>query len=86
MRAAQIKALEGPEAVEVVELPDPTPGKGQVVIEVEAAGLNFPDLLMTRGLYQLKPPLPFPPGGEVAGTVVAAGEGRSLAAATGSWR
>ena len=75
MRAAYIKAFEGPEAVEVVELPDPAPGKGQVVVRVEAAGLNFPDLLMTRGLYQLKPPLPFAPGGEVAGTVVAAGEG-----------
>ncbi|MEX1363513.1 MAG: NADPH:quinone oxidoreductase family protein [Nannocystaceae bacterium] len=78
MRAAHITALEGPEAIEVVELPDPTPTKGQVVIAVEAAGLNFPDLLMTRGRYQIQPRLPFAPGGEVAGTVVAAGQGAGL--------
>lgn len=79
MRAAHITALEGPSAIEVVELPDPTPSKGQVVIAVESAGLNFPDLLMTRGLYQFKPGLPFSPGGEIAGTVTAVGEGVSLA-------
>lgn len=75
MRAAHITALEGPDAIEVVELPDPVPAKGQVVVAVESAGLNFPDLLMTRGLYQLQPRLPFAPGGEIAGTVVAVGEG-----------
>ncbi|MFK7987479.1 MAG: NADPH:quinone oxidoreductase family protein [Sandaracinaceae bacterium] len=79
MRAAHITALEGPSAIDVVELPDPTPSKGQVVIAVESAGLNFPDLLMTRGLYQFKPGLPFSPGGEIAGTVTAVGEGVSLA-------
>ncbi|MCX4242461.1 NADPH:quinone oxidoreductase family protein [Paraliomyxa miuraensis] len=73
MRAAHITALEGPDAIEVVELPDPTPAKGQVVVAVESAGLNFPDLLMTRGLYQMRPRVPFAPGGEIAGTVVAAG-------------
>ena len=78
MRAALIEKLEGPRAIEVKELPDPTPKKGQVVIHVESAGLNFPDLLMTRGLYQFKPPTPFSVGGEVAGTVVAVGEGVSL--------
>jgi NADPH2:quinone reductase len=75
MRAAHITALEGPAAIEVVELPDPTPAKGQVVVAVESAGLNFPDLLMTRGRYQLQPRLPFAPGGEIAGTVVAVGAG-----------
>lgn len=78
MRAAHITALDGPQSIEVAELPDPTPGKGQVVVSVESAGLNFPDLLMTRGLYQMKPPLPFAPGGEVAGTVVAKGEGAAF--------
>ena len=73
MRAAHVTALDGPDAIQVVELPDPEPGKGQVVIAVESAGLNFPDLLLTRGRYQLKPPLPFAPGGEVAGTISAAG-------------
>ncbi len=75
MRAAMITALEGPDAIEVRELPDPTPKKGQVRIRVAAAGVNFPDLLMSRGLYQLRPPLPFAPGGEVAGEIDAVGEG-----------
>jgi NADPH2:quinone reductase len=79
MRAFQIAALDGPDALEPVERPDPepshfmSPGSG-VVIDVQAAGVSFPDLLMSRGLYQMKPELPFVPGGEVAGTVVS-GEG-----------
>ncbi|MCB9635454.1 MAG: NADPH:quinone oxidoreductase family protein [Sandaracinus sp.] len=75
MRAARITALEGPDAIEVHELPDPEPRKGQLVIEVKSAGVNFPDLLMSRGLYQIRPPLPFPAGGEIAGVVRAVGEG-----------
>lgn len=75
MRAALITELTGPDGIEVRELPDPEPGRGEVRIRVEAAGVNFPDLLMSRGLYQVKPPLPFPPGGEVAGTIDAIGEG-----------
>lgn len=75
MRAAHITSLEGPSAIRLAELPDPVPGKRQVVVQVESAGLNFPDLLMTRGLYQMKPALPFSAGGELAGTVSAAGEG-----------
>ncbi|MBX3249340.1 MAG: NADPH:quinone oxidoreductase family protein [Myxococcales bacterium] len=75
MRAACITQLEGPDAIEVLDLPDPTPRKGQVVVAVEHAGLNFPDLLMSRGLYQIRPPLPFAPGGEIAGRVAALGEG-----------
>src|SRR6478736_2607905 len=79
MRAFQISSLDGPDALELVERPDPepshfmSPGAG-VVIDVRAAGVSFPDLLMSRGLYQMKPELPFVPGGEVAGTVVS-GEG-----------
>lgn len=75
MRAVQITKLEGPEAVEVVELPEPQPSEGQYLIEVHAAGLAFPDLLMTRGAYQMKPGLPFVPGSEVAGIVRAAPSG-----------
>jgi len=73
MRAALITDLTGPEAIVVREQPDPEPAAGQVRIRVEAAGVNFPDLLMSRGEYQLRPPLPFSPGGEVAGVVDAVG-------------
>jgi NADPH:quinone reductase len=82
MRAYQISSLDGPDALELVERPDPesshfmSPGAG-VVIDVRAVGISFPDLLQSRGLYQMKPELPFVPGGEVAGTVVSASEGFS---------
>lgn len=59
------------------ELPDPQPGVGEVVIEVKAIGCNFFDILMVQGKYQVKPPLPFSPGGEVAGVVCAVGPGVS---------
>ncbi|UYV37087.1 NADPH:quinone oxidoreductase family protein [Rhodobacteraceae bacterium D3-12] len=59
----------------VGELPDPEPGKGQIVIDIEASGVNYPDGLLVQGLYQLKPPTPFTPGMEVAGVVAAVGEG-----------
>ncbi len=57
------------------ELPTPDPGPGEVLVEVRAAAVNFPDLLMTRGEYQHKPPLPFIPGLEMAGVVAKVGEG-----------
>ena len=56
-------------------LPLPRPGPGQVLIRAGAAALNFPDLLMIEGKYQVKPELPFVPGRDVAGTIVAVGEG-----------
>jgi NADPH2:quinone reductase len=75
MRAIQIVDLTGPDsALKPVELPDPepshllTPGSG-VVVDVHAAGVSFPEVLQTRGEYQVKPPLPFVPGSEVAGIV-----------------
>src|ERR1700712_2767378 len=64
-----------PEEMELRDLPSPTPGKGQVLLTVKACGVNFPDVLMLADKYQFKPPLPFPPGGEVAGVVKALGEG-----------
>ena len=79
MRAVQIVSLDGPSAVEVVDVPQPEPGSDQVLIRVRAAGVSFPELLQTRGLYQLQPPLPFVPGSEVAGEVVSAPEGSGLA-------
>ena len=69
MRAALITALTGPDAVEVRDVPDPVPQPGQVVVDVEFAGVVFPDVLQTRGEYQLRPELPFTPGWEVAGVV-----------------
>ncbi len=69
MRAVQITRLDGPSAVEVGQVPEPAPADGQVLIEVAAAGLAFPDVLLTRGRYQLKPEPPFVPGSEVAGVV-----------------
>jgi NADPH:quinone reductase len=75
MRAVQIVEESGPDSgLALVELPEPepshmlTPGAG-VVVEVHAAGVSFPELLQTRGQYQMKPPLPFVPGSEVAGIV-----------------
>lgn len=70
MKAAQVSELAGPTAVSVVEVDSPTPGPEQVLVEVHAAGVSFPDLLMTKGEYQLQPEVPFIPGCEVAGVVV----------------
>jgi NADPH2:quinone reductase len=84
MRALQITELTGPEsALELVDLAEPepshmlTPGSG-VVVDVRAAGVSFPEVLQTRGEYQLKPPLPFVPGSEVAGIVRSAPEGAAV--------
>ena len=65
----------GVEALTWTELPTPTPKAGEVLIEIKAASLNFPDLLIVQNKYQMKPPLPFVPGSEYAGVVAAVGEG-----------
>jgi NADPH2:quinone reductase len=75
MRAVQIVTLDGPAAVRVVDLPDPEPTEDQVLVEVHAAGVTFPEVLQSRGLYQYKPELPFVPGAEVAGVVRSAPDG-----------
>ncbi len=67
----------GVSALQWKELPTPTPGAGQVLIEIKAASLNFPDLLIVQNKYQFKPPLPFVPGAEYAGVIQAVGEGVS---------
>ncbi|MEO0441946.1 MAG: NADPH:quinone oxidoreductase family protein [Pseudomonadota bacterium] len=72
-RAAVCTALTGPDSLEIRELDAVTPGSGEVSIAVKAAGLNFPDLLMTYGKYQFRPDPPFVPGLEVAGDIVAIG-------------
>jgi NADPH2:quinone reductase len=73
VRAVQVTTLDGPAAVRVVDLPEPD-ASGKVLLDVHVAGVNFPDVLMSRGQYQMKPELPFVPGSEVAGVVVS-GEG-----------
>jgi len=79
MRALQLERTEGPEGLVQVDLPEPEAGD-QVLIDVVAAGVSFPDLLLTRGQYQVKPPLPFIPGVEVAGVVRSAPAGASVKA------
>ncbi|QKV53863.1 NADPH:quinone oxidoreductase family protein [Comamonas antarctica] len=65
----------GVDALEWTELPTPEPKAGEVLVEIKAASLNFPDLLIVQNKYQMKPPLPFVPGSEYAGVVRAVGEG-----------
>jgi len=65
----------GVDALSWKELPTPNPKAGEVLIEIKAASLNFPDLLIVQNKYQMKPPLPFVPGSEYAGVVAAVGEG-----------
>ncbi len=78
MRAVRCHQLTGPDSLQVDELPDPAVGAGEVLLDVRAAGVNFPDVLITQGKYQFKPPPPFSPGGEVAGVVLAVGSGVTL--------
>lgn len=75
MHAWLCETLDGADALQWRELPTPEPQPGEVRIAVRAASLNFPDLLIVRGQYQFKPPLPFVPGSEFAGVVDAVGAG-----------
>lgn len=74
MRAIQQLRLEGPDGTELVDLPDPTPAESEVLVRVAYGALNFPDVLLSHGKYQFKPPPPFTLGGEFAGVVEAVGE------------
>ncbi|TXC72826.1 NADPH:quinone oxidoreductase family protein [Sphingomonas ginsenosidivorax] len=69
------KVSGGPETLELSELPDPKAGPGQVVVAVRACAINYPDVLIIEDKYQFKPPRPFAPGGEIAGTIAELGEG-----------
>lgn len=83
MRAAQVTRLDGPTAVEINDVPEPTeegPFGPQVLVEVHAVGISFPDLLLSKGEYQLKPELPFTLGVDFAGVVRSAPEGSGFGA------
>lgn len=75
MRAVVCRSYGAPEDLVVDELADPVPGPGQLVVRVHAAAVNFPDVLLIAGRYQVKIPVPFVPGSELAGEVVAVGAG-----------
>ena len=75
MKAVVCRTYGPPETLAVEDVPPPVAGPGEVVIDVKAASVNFPDVLIIENKYQLKPPLPFSPGSELAGTIAAVGPG-----------
>ena len=75
MKAIVSQSPGGPDTLTMIDLPEPQPGKGEVRIRVEAASVNFPDLLIIEDKYQYKPERPFSPGAEISGTIDAVGEG-----------
>ena len=77
MKAVVCKSFGPPENLTLEEVADPTPGRGQVLIDVHSVGLNFPDVLQIAGKYQFQPPFPFTPGSELAGVVAEVGMGVS---------
>jgi len=77
MKALLSVAPGGPETLRVEDVTEPTPGRGDLVVRVRACAINFPEVLIIEDKYQLKPQRPFAPGGEIAGEVIAAGEGVS---------
>src|SRR5690349_1092382 len=83
MRAARVTRLDGPAAVEILDVPEPTedgPFGPQILVDVHAVGISFPDLLMSRGEYQMKPELPFTLGVDFAGVVRSAPDGTGFTA------
>lgn len=75
MRALLSRAPGGPDTLAIGELPDPIAGAGEVVVAVKACAINYPDVLVIEDRYQMRPPRPFAPGGEIAGVVDTVGEG-----------
>jgi NADPH2:quinone reductase len=75
MKALLSKGVGGPETLVLEEVPTPTPGPGEVLIDVAACAVNFPDVLVIEDRYQARPQRPFAPGAEVAGVIAAVGEG-----------
>lgn len=75
MKAVVCTSWGPPETLKISDLPDVVPGPGQIAIDIQAAGVNFPDVLIIQNKYQFKPELPFIPGSELAGIVRGVGEG-----------
>jgi NADPH:quinone reductase len=75
MKAMLSTAPGGPETLVYADLPEPVAGAGEVILDVKAVGVNYPDVLIIQDMYQFKPPRPFAPGGEVSGVVASLGEG-----------
>jgi NADPH:quinone reductase-like Zn-dependent oxidoreductase len=75
MKALLSRSTGGPDTLELAEVPDPVPGKGELLIAITACGINYPDVLIIEDKYQFRPERPFAPGGEVSGVVEAVGEG-----------
>jgi NADPH2:quinone reductase len=75
VRALELTAFDGPNGLRPTDAPEPRADADGIVVDVRAIGINYPDLLMTQGSYQVKPPLPFVPGSEIAGIVSDAPEG-----------
>ncbi|WP_216851071.1 NADPH:quinone oxidoreductase family protein [Acidisphaera sp. L21] len=82
MKGWTVESITPEGTMRLADLPDPVVGPGQYVVQVEAAGLNFLDVLMPKGLYQTKPQLPFTPGIESVGRIIEVGEGASLPVGT----
>ena len=78
MRAVVCRAYGTPEDLVIDDVPDPVAGPGMLLVRVRAAAVNFPDVLFIAGKYQIKIPPPFIPGNEIAGEVIAVGEGASF--------
>src|SRR5258707_15849680 len=75
VRAVLCREFGPPESLTVEDVDEPTPADGQVVVDVKACAVNFPDVLIIQNLYQFEPPLPFSPGAEIAGVVSSVGPG-----------
>src|SRR5271168_986463 len=75
MKAILVREFGGPEVLKLEEVPTPRPGAGQVLVRIHAAGVNPYDTYMRNGTYAIKPPLPYSPGSDAAGTVEAVGSG-----------
>ena len=75
MQALMCEQFGPPESLHLRELPIPEPRQGEVLIRIQATGLNFPETLIIQNKYQIKPPMPFAPGGEMAGVVTKVGPG-----------
>src|SRR5258706_3836259 len=75
MKAILVREFGGPEVLNLEEIPTPKPASGQVLVRIHAAGVNPYDTYMRAGTYAIKPPLPYTPGSDAAGTVEAVGSG-----------